>query len=54
MARLFGLPMTIHSHDPVFTQWAFPWQAKSMEESQILLEQCKVKREQYIQSLRRT
>ena len=54
MARLFGLPMTIHSQDPVFTQWAFPWQAKTMEESQILLEQCKVKREQYINNLRRT
>jgi hypothetical protein len=54
MARLFGLPMTIHSHDARFTQWAFPWQAKTMEESQILLEQCKVKREQYIDNLRRT
>lgn len=54
MARLFGLPMTIHSHDAKFTQWAFPWQAKTMEESQILLQQCKVEREQYIQNLRRT
>lgn len=52
VARMFGVPMTIHSHDPKFTQWAFPWQAKTIEESKKLLSISKDKRNEYIERLR--
>jgi len=60
MARLFGIPMTILSHDTKFTQWAFPWSINepSFTENDVLQSLIKFdnivsERDEYIQRLRR-
>ena len=60
MARLFGIPMTIFSHDHKFTQWAFPWSINNptftegdVLESIIKYDQVVSERNEYIERLRR-
>lgn len=50
IARLFGVPMTIHSKKKKVSQWAFPW----CEGSFWNLEEIKSERDEYIKSIRRS
>jgi len=52
VARLFGVPMTVFSHDKQFTQWAFPWQDLHTDQSKILLSTMRDKRNEYIDNIR--
>jgi hypothetical protein len=53
LARLIGIPMKIHSGKPNLTSYCFPWRAQTREESVALLEKVKVRRDEYIDDLRR-
>lgn len=53
LARLIGVPMKIHSSKPELTNYCFPWSSDTIPGSQLLLNNYKGLRNEYIDTARR-